>query len=594
MIALSRSLIADRAFVIFFIDVSHETNLRALPHRTLMRAFCNAILIASGRYSDTMNLQLAFIGSVMANAPTATCSSAPITTAQLDDRAFAELYEVNSRSVFNLVFRSVRDPDLAQDLCQDIWIKVYRELPKLREPAAFRTWLFKIAARACIDAARVRRSRGSTTTLDSDLLASRDPDPEATLLQSERDGRLWATLLMLPERQQLALYLREAEDRTYREIAEILETSESAVETLLFRARRLLSKARQRVEVDGSIPCNYTRIAMAAILDGGGTPVQQHAIRVHIRTCRSCHVELERMKDASRAYAALPFLSVPVVMAGWYGGATSVSNTIPIVTSAGRIVASAVAKFKLLVAAIVVSGASISTIVITVQTPVDFLQLAAHSSTMPSSAKTLQPESRDTFPSSNDIDGLNQDKTSDIELDAIQANDTNASPLGAEPGNEFPVRGRNLRDGESDNHYAISIPIDDTPGPDMSAFRSLQNFSDGTEPESSALVHLADLSTPLWADTRVTAGFSTSIHTDATVGVDVAIPISVTANIHINVLPPISESATESVDALTPPHASVNVDLSAPTALDPNVNANLSGPTALDANIGADILSPIP
>src|SRR5688500_6810811 len=71
-----------------------------------------------------------------------------------DDAAFVDLYSIFSQRVFNLVLRSVHDRGTAEDLCQEIWIKVHHEIRGLRAPEAIRSWLYRIASRACIDFAR--------------------------------------------------------------------------------------------------------------------------------------------------------------------------------------------------------------------------------------------------------------------------------------------------------------------------------------------------------------------------------------------------------------------------------------------------------
>ena len=88
----------------------------------------------------------------------------PATTGH-DEAAFADVYAQYSRSVYNLVLRSTRDAQLAEDICQEVWIKVCREMGGLREPKTFATWLYRIAARACVDAARKRSHSPVTTEL---------------------------------------------------------------------------------------------------------------------------------------------------------------------------------------------------------------------------------------------------------------------------------------------------------------------------------------------------------------------------------------------------------------------------------------------
>lgn len=231
-----------------------------------------------------------------------------------DTAAFRQLYEQHGRTVYNLVLRSVRNAQLAEDLCQEVWVKAYRELPKLRDPSAFSAWLYRIAGRACVDAARRRSSGATTVELHDHWPASAGADPEDATLQRERDRLAWESLGALPERQHLALFLREVEDRSYQEIAEVMQTTESAVETLLFRARRAFADAFERLDSANAERCGQARTVMSALIDGEATSVQRRAVGAHVDGCRPCRIELQRLQGASAAYAGLPLLPVPALL----------------------------------------------------------------------------------------------------------------------------------------------------------------------------------------------------------------------------------------------------------------------------------------
>src|SRR5688572_16436421 len=107
--------------------------------------------------------------------------------AQGGDAAFVELYEAFSLRVFNLVLRSVHDRGIAEDLCQEIWLKVHHEIRTLRAPEAIRSWLYRIASRACIDFARSSRAaRISNEELLEEVTQAHDPMPEDAAIQSSQ------------------------------------------------------------------------------------------------------------------------------------------------------------------------------------------------------------------------------------------------------------------------------------------------------------------------------------------------------------------------------------------------------------------------
>jgi len=275
-----------------------------------------------------------------------------------DQPAFKQLYQQHARSVYNLVFRCMRNAQSSEDVCQEIWVKAYRELPKLAEPQAFPAWLYRIAARACVDAAR----KNSRVPASSELLEERTPaledDPEQSALQRERIRLTWEALSVLPARQHLALYLREMERRSYKEIAQMLETSDAAVETLLFRARQGFVTAYERLEAAAGDRCEQAQQTMAAVMDGEATPVQQKAVRAHVDACRPCSGQLGRMQRASAAYAALAPLPVPALLGERIFDAIGVSGSGAAAAPGGitKAIALAGVKAKIFTFAVVATG----------------------------------------------------------------------------------------------------------------------------------------------------------------------------------------------------------------------------------------------
>jgi RNA polymerase sigma-70 factor (ECF subfamily) len=213
-----------------------------------------------------------------------------------------------------MVYRSVRHPQVAEDVCQEVWVKAFRELPKLADPQAFPAWLYRIAGRACVDAARHSRRLPPSAEIPEHRLSHSTDDPERSAIRREQVRLTWEAMATMPARQHVALYLREIERLPYREIARMLQTSETAVEMLLFRARRGFARAYEKLEVATKDRCLHARRSMAAIIDGEATPVQQKAIRAHADACRSCSGELAQMRRAATAYSALLPLPVPALL----------------------------------------------------------------------------------------------------------------------------------------------------------------------------------------------------------------------------------------------------------------------------------------
>lgn len=273
-----------------------------------------------------------------------------------DAAAFADLYGRFSRPVYNMALRCLRNPQEAEDVCQEVWIRAHRELTKLRDPGAFPLWLYRIAARACVDAARKRSRVPSEEMLSDDPVESGQVDLESTIMQREMSRLVWEALGALPVRQHLALFLKEAEGRGYREIAEILGTSESAVETLLFRARRGLAKAYRRLETARRERCLRAHEVMAALVDGEATPVQRRALRAHADGCSSCHEEMEQVRRGSAAYAGLALLPAPALLGERVCSAVGAATSGAGVAGAAKFIALLGAKTKLLAVTLTVTG----------------------------------------------------------------------------------------------------------------------------------------------------------------------------------------------------------------------------------------------
>lgn len=138
-----------------------------------------------------------------------------------------------------LARRMLGDPTEAEDVTQEAMLRLWKIAPDWRdEGVAVGTWLYRVAGNLCIDRLRRRRERPAAELGEH---ADEAPGPQARLEGADRAAALRAALATLPDRQRLAIVLRHLEERPNPEIAEILETSVEAVESLLARGRRALA-----------------------------------------------------------------------------------------------------------------------------------------------------------------------------------------------------------------------------------------------------------------------------------------------------------------------------------------------------------------
>ena len=160
--------------------------------------------------------------------------------AQGDGRAFRTLAQRHAGAALRLARRILGSDAQAEDIVQDALLRVWTNAPRWRPEAAFRTWLYRVVVNLCLNAKR----RAPELPLDA---AGDAPDPGASadelLQERERDRQLNAAIAALPDRQRAAIALTYQEGLSNTDVAAVLDTSVSSVETLLVRARQALRNA---------------------------------------------------------------------------------------------------------------------------------------------------------------------------------------------------------------------------------------------------------------------------------------------------------------------------------------------------------------
>ncbi len=160
---------------------------------------------------------------------------------QGDEAAFSAIYERYERPIYSLVYRLMGNPDDAFDITQDVFVKAYKALAKTAPDLNLSAWLHRIASNACMDVLR-RRKIVRWLPWDPAVHANITPaaghdEPERRLDNKETRQQVQAVLNKMNERYRLCLVLREYQDLSCDEIAEVLGTTRQAVKSILFRAR---------------------------------------------------------------------------------------------------------------------------------------------------------------------------------------------------------------------------------------------------------------------------------------------------------------------------------------------------------------------
>ena len=165
-----------------------------------------------------------------------------------EESAFGEIMRRYQRPILDFVYRMVGNADTANDLAQDVFVRVWRGIGRFRRraDAAFSTWLFQIARNACIDEIR-RRARDPLHAAVADPVAL-EQSPSSNSVASdvvarEIGERVAAAVTSLPEDQRTVVVLAEYDGLSYKEIAAVMSCSVKSVEARLYRAKQTLRHA---------------------------------------------------------------------------------------------------------------------------------------------------------------------------------------------------------------------------------------------------------------------------------------------------------------------------------------------------------------
>jgi RNA polymerase sigma-70 factor, ECF subfamily len=167
-----------------------------------------------------------------------------------DNSAFDYLVQKYRRPIIGFMYRMARNSAAAEDLAQEVFLRVYRSRASYEPSAKFSTWLYRIATNLGVNHARDTRHERPENTMNLDEpdseggqtpdLADKAPTVEEEIIRRERLQAIRQKIEALPERQRLAVLMHKYQQMDYRQIADVLKLSESATKSLLFRAYETL------------------------------------------------------------------------------------------------------------------------------------------------------------------------------------------------------------------------------------------------------------------------------------------------------------------------------------------------------------------
>ncbi len=163
---------------------------------------------------------------------------------------FDFLIQKYRKPIIHFMYRMVHNQAVAEELAQEVFLRVYRSRETYRAEARFSTWLYRIATNLGVNHARDNHHERAASTIyldetDSETgmtpdVADTTPGAEAGMLRRERLNAIREHVMALPERQRMAVLMHKYEEMDYKQIGEVLKLSESATKSLLFRAYQTL------------------------------------------------------------------------------------------------------------------------------------------------------------------------------------------------------------------------------------------------------------------------------------------------------------------------------------------------------------------
>jgi len=158
--------------------------------------------------------------------------------ARRDYNAVATMVSRHQRGLLNLFYRYTNDRLLAEDLAQEVFLRVYKSAPLYESRSLFKVWLYRVAKNVCLNELKTLQV---FEKLPEQKAETKSPQEE--MIQAEREIRVRQAIEMLPERQKLALILRRFQGLSQEETAEVMEATSEAIEGLLTRAKARLRLA---------------------------------------------------------------------------------------------------------------------------------------------------------------------------------------------------------------------------------------------------------------------------------------------------------------------------------------------------------------
>ena len=250
----------------------------------------------------------------------------------LASREVDDLYRRHGAEVYRYAYAVLGNHADAEDVTQTTFLNAYRSLGQGVRPRKPANWLLTIASNAIKQRFRQEQARPRLVELDERLAGY-----EAEENDGPSVGEVLTALSKIPPQQRQAIVLREFEGRSYAEIAEILGVTTSALETLLFRARRSLAE-----ELEHQLTCTEAQLAISKSVDDRLGRKERRRLKDHLTECPDCAHFARLQQRHSRALRGLMLIPIPLslsIFKGLEGAGTASAATVPVAAGASTVAA---------------------------------------------------------------------------------------------------------------------------------------------------------------------------------------------------------------------------------------------------------------
>lgn len=169
-----------------------------------------------------------------------------------DKQAYRFIIDTYKNPIYNTILRMAKNPQTAQDLTQEVFMKAYEQLPKFKLEGSFKAWLYRLATNHCIDFFR-KKSNQVIFEQFEDRVSSNELEPEVVLLKKESERRIERIVANLPTDERSIVLMRYVNELSYEEIGALLGLTKTEIGNKLFRAKQKMRKQGKEGAIDDEL-----------------------------------------------------------------------------------------------------------------------------------------------------------------------------------------------------------------------------------------------------------------------------------------------------------------------------------------------------